>query len=154
MEFIFCEIDSGFYILFQTMSVFRLKQSPASYYIYPGWIIGQSLWDLRWIKWHWDRSFDFDFPLSMPLHQCFILIFIFKYIPNRKTQENLSTFQQESQVTEVRIIIQEKHYVFPPPSPYDTPWLKWFVAVLTTKAWVQSQATLRIAVDKVELRET
>lgn len=31
---------------------------------------------------------------------------------------------------------------------------QWFVAVLTTKVWFQFQATLRIAVDKVELRKT
>jgi len=42
MEFIFFEGDSEFYILFKTLSVFRLNQSPASYYKDPGWITGQS----------------------------------------------------------------------------------------------------------------
>jgi hypothetical protein len=38
----------------------------------PGSIPGQSIWDLRWTKWHWDRFFSeyFGFPLSISLHRC------------------------------------------------------------------------------------
>jgi hypothetical protein len=36
----------------------------------PGSIPGQSIWDLWWTKWHWDRIFPefFGFPLSMSFH--------------------------------------------------------------------------------------
>jgi hypothetical protein len=40
----------------------------------PGWIPGQSMWDLWWTKWHWDRFFPeyFGFPLSIAFHRCSI----------------------------------------------------------------------------------
>jgi hypothetical protein len=35
---------------------------------------GQSMWDLWWTKWHWDRFFPeyFGFPLSTSFHRCSI----------------------------------------------------------------------------------
>jgi hypothetical protein len=35
---------------------------------------GQSMWDLWWTKWHWDRLFSeyFGFPLSVSFHRCSI----------------------------------------------------------------------------------
>jgi hypothetical protein len=35
---------------------------------------GQSMWDLWWTKWHWDRFFSeyFSFPLSISFQQCSI----------------------------------------------------------------------------------
>ena len=35
---------------------------------------GQSIWDLWWAKWHWDRFFSeyFGFPLSLLFHRCSI----------------------------------------------------------------------------------
>jgi hypothetical protein len=35
---------------------------------------GQSIWDLWWTKWHWDRFFPeyFGFPLSISFHLCSI----------------------------------------------------------------------------------
>jgi hypothetical protein len=38
----------------------------------PGSIAGQSMWDLWWTKWHWDRFFSkyFGFPLSISFHRC------------------------------------------------------------------------------------
>jgi type VI protein secretion system component VasA len=40
----------------------------------PGFDPGQSLWDLWWTKWHWDRFFPeyFGFPLSISFHRCSI----------------------------------------------------------------------------------
>jgi hypothetical protein len=40
----------------------------------PGSIPGKSMWDLWWIKWHWDRFFPecFGFPLSISFHRCSI----------------------------------------------------------------------------------
>jgi hypothetical protein len=40
---------------------------------------GQSMWDLWWTKWHWDRFLSeyFSFPLSVSFHHCSILIFIY-----------------------------------------------------------------------------
>jgi hypothetical protein len=37
-------------------------------------IPGQSMWDLWWTKWHWDRFFPeyFGFPLSISFHRCSI----------------------------------------------------------------------------------
>jgi hypothetical protein len=37
-------------------------------------IPGQSIWDLWWTKWHWDRFFPeyFGFPLSISFHRCSI----------------------------------------------------------------------------------
>ena len=34
------------------------------------WIPGQAMWDILWTKWHCDMSF----PLSVLLHQCYIII--------------------------------------------------------------------------------
>jgi hypothetical protein len=31
---------------------------------------GQSMWDLWWTKWHWDRFFPEYFPLSVSFHRC------------------------------------------------------------------------------------
>ena len=38
----------------------------------PGSIPGQSMWDLWWTKWQWDRFFleYFGFPLSISFHRC------------------------------------------------------------------------------------
>jgi hypothetical protein len=38
----------------------------------PGSILDQSMWDLWWTKWHWDRFFPelFGFPLSISFHRC------------------------------------------------------------------------------------
>jgi hypothetical protein len=35
---------------------------------------GQSMWDLWWTKWHWDRFYPeyFGFPLSLSFHRCSI----------------------------------------------------------------------------------
>jgi hypothetical protein len=43
-------------------------------------IPGQSVCDLWWTEWHWDRfvSEYFGFPLSVLLQQCFILNFIWQ----------------------------------------------------------------------------
>jgi hypothetical protein len=40
----------------------------------PGSILGQSMWDLWWTKWHWDKFFSeyFGFPLSISFHRCSI----------------------------------------------------------------------------------
>jgi hypothetical protein len=48
--------------------------SPASHRGGPGSIPGQSMWDLWWTKWHWDRFFSeyFGFPLSISFHRCSI----------------------------------------------------------------------------------
>jgi hypothetical protein len=39
-----------------------------------GSIPDQSMWDLWWTKWHWDRFFFqyFGFPLSVSFHRCYI----------------------------------------------------------------------------------
>jgi hypothetical protein len=44
-----------------------------------GSIPGQSMWDLKWTMWHWDRFFFeyFRFLLSVSFHQCSIFIFIY-----------------------------------------------------------------------------
>jgi hypothetical protein len=36
--------------------------------------LGQSMWDLWWTKWHWDRFISeyFSFPLPISFHQCSI----------------------------------------------------------------------------------
>jgi hypothetical protein len=49
-------------------------QSPASHRGGPGSIPGQSMWDLWWTKWHWDRFFSmyFGFFLSISFHRCYI----------------------------------------------------------------------------------
>ena len=49
-------------------------QLPASHRGGPGSISGQSVWDLWWTKWHWDRYFPkyFGFPLSFSFHRCSI----------------------------------------------------------------------------------
>jgi hypothetical protein len=41
----------------------------------PGSILGQSMWDLWWRKWHWDRFYPeyFGFTLSVLFHWCFIM---------------------------------------------------------------------------------
>ena len=38
----------------------------------PGSIPSQSMWDLWWKKWHWDKFFPeyFGFPMSISFHQC------------------------------------------------------------------------------------
>jgi hypothetical protein len=50
-------------------------QSPASQRGYPGSIPGQSLQNLWWTKWHWDRFFSgyFSLSLSVSLHQCSVI---------------------------------------------------------------------------------
>ena len=42
-----------------------------------GSIPDQSMWDLWWTKWHWDRFFPeyFGFPLSVSFHRCSITSF-------------------------------------------------------------------------------
>jgi hypothetical protein len=42
-----------------------------------GFVSGQSMWDLWWTKWHWDRVFSefFGFAVSMSFHRSFILIY-------------------------------------------------------------------------------
>jgi hypothetical protein len=51
---------------------------PASHRGGPGSIPGQSMWDLWWTKWHWDRFSPefFGFPLSISFHRCSIIILI------------------------------------------------------------------------------
>jgi hypothetical protein len=48
-----------------------MAQLPASDRGGPGSIPGQSMWDLWWTKWHWDRFFPdyFGFPLSISFHR-------------------------------------------------------------------------------------
>jgi hypothetical protein len=50
-----------------TWAVPWLRQSPASHRGGPGSCPGQSMWDLWWTEWHWDRFFTefFDFPPSI-----------------------------------------------------------------------------------------
>jgi len=50
-------------------------------------VAGKSLWGFRLTEWHWDTFFleYFGFPLSVSLHQCFVLIFIFKLLLTRRT---------------------------------------------------------------------
>jgi hypothetical protein len=42
----------------------------------PGSIPGQSMWDLWWTKWHWDRFCPeyFGFSLSIAFHRCSVKI--------------------------------------------------------------------------------
>jgi hypothetical protein len=49
-------------------------KSPTSHRGGPGSIPGQSMWDLWWTKWHWDRFLPeyFGFPLSLSFHRCSI----------------------------------------------------------------------------------
>ena len=60
----------------------RTVQPVASHYTdcaIPGHIPGQSMRNLWWTKWHWDRfpTEYFDLPLSMPFHKCSTLIFTY-----------------------------------------------------------------------------
>jgi hypothetical protein len=49
----------------------RAMRSPASHRVGPGSFPGQSVWDLWWTKWRWDRflSVFFGFPLSIPFRR-------------------------------------------------------------------------------------
>jgi hypothetical protein len=55
-------------------------QSPASHCGGPGSIPGQSMWDLWWTKWQWDRFFlkYFGFPLSVSFHSSIQLLWKMK----------------------------------------------------------------------------
>jgi hypothetical protein len=52
-----------------------------SYHIDPGSIPGQSVLDLWWTKWPWERFYFkyFCFPLSVSLHHCSMLSHLFIY---------------------------------------------------------------------------
>jgi len=41
-------------------------------------VTGQSVWDLWWTKWHWDRGFSqyLCFPLSISFHRCSTFIYL------------------------------------------------------------------------------
>jgi hypothetical protein len=67
--------------------------SPACHGRSPHLTPAQNMWDLRWTKWQSDRFLTqyFGFPLSVILHQCSTLIFI--YILRLIEGQNLETFQ-------------------------------------------------------------
>jgi len=52
------------------------RKSPSSHLERPGLIPAQSIWDLWWTMWHWDRCFSkyFGFPQSVSFHEHCILI--------------------------------------------------------------------------------
>jgi hypothetical protein len=81
--------NSAFYIIYTMHLVIDLltPTNRHSKYIYrgrtmaqashrggPGSITGQSMWDLWWTKWHWDRLFPeyFGFPPSISFYRCSI----------------------------------------------------------------------------------
>lgn len=113
MEFIFCKVDSEFYILFQTLSVFRLNQSPASYYKDPGWNTGHSTWGLWWMKWEWGRSCDVGFPLSMPLHQCFILILYLNLFQTERHRKTYPHFNKSHRLQKSEASFKKNTMCFP-----------------------------------------
>jgi len=49
----------------------------------PGSPSGQSLWNVRWIKWHWNRFLSnyFDLDLSVSFHKCTVLTHSFIHMP-------------------------------------------------------------------------
>ena len=71
--------------------------SPVFHCVGPGFIPGQSIWDLWWTKGHWDRLFSeyLGFPLSISLHQCSVLIFVYTLLlPNGQTGKAVSKIGQ------------------------------------------------------------
>ena len=69
----------GFWVRFAPWV--QVGQSPVS-------IQGQSMWDLWWIRWQWDRFFSeyFGCPLSVPFHLCSALLFIYMLLLNQKDE--------------------------------------------------------------------
>jgi hypothetical protein len=60
-------------VTIQKKNLVKAKFSP-SHCRGPGSIPGQSMWDLLWTKWHWDRFFPkyFGISLSISFHRCSI----------------------------------------------------------------------------------
>jgi hypothetical protein len=63
------------------MAMLWLRQLPFFHHRGLGLIPGQSMWDLWWTKWYWDRFFSkyFDFTVIVSFQQCSILIDLFSF---------------------------------------------------------------------------